>query len=100
MFTGSIVWKGLVYSILMVMAKMSVATVVYSEYFLRKWLLYRKPPRGRRSEIETGEYVQSMPHAQALLIASAMVARGEIGFLIASLAQSSGTLSLQANGIE
>lgn len=31
----------------------------------------------------------------ALLVAFAMVARGEIGFLIASLSQSSGTLTLR-----
>lgn len=33
------------------------------------------------------------------MVAFAMVARGEIGFLIASLSQSSGTLTLQQNGV-
>jgi Kef-type K+ transport system membrane component KefB len=39
------------------------------------------------------------PHAIALLVGFAMISRGEIGFLIASLSQSSGTLTLrQQNG--
>jgi len=41
------------------------------------------------------EYLREPPHAQALIVAFAMVARGEIGYLIASLSQSSGTLQLQ-----
>ncbi len=35
------------------------------------------------------------PHVIALLVGFAMTARGEIGFLIASLSQSSGTLTLR-----
>ncbi|KAJ8066291.1 hypothetical protein OCU04_005371 [Sclerotinia nivalis] len=35
------------------------------------------------------------PHFEALLVGFAMVARGEIAFLIASLSQSSGTLLLK-----
>jgi Kef-type K+ transport system membrane component KefB len=35
------------------------------------------------------------PHAIALLVGFAMISRGEIGFLIASLSQSSGTLTLR-----
>lgn len=35
------------------------------------------------------------PHLMALLVGFAMIARGEIGFLIASLSQSSGTLTLR-----
>jgi hypothetical protein len=37
MFTGSIIWKGIVYSILMVIAKGLVSSVIYFEYFLKVW---------------------------------------------------------------
>lgn len=41
---------------------------------------------------------QDTVHQTALIIACAMVARGEIGYLIASLAQSSGTLEMKPKG--
>lgn len=119
MFAGSIVWKGIVYSVLMILAKGMVSTVLYFEYFMKKWKTKnavvrwwrrKKPsqpdsvqmtanplPRGNsnsdhspNAELSTGP-----PHSMALLVGLAMIARGEIGFLIASLSQSSGTLTLR-----
>ena len=81
----------------MAMAKAVVAFVVYGEYLIQKWK--RKGRSGSRRHLGVDEAVHGVPHAQALIIASAMVARGEIGFLIASLSESSGTLILQQNGI-
>lgn len=84
MFQGEIVWKGILYALLMVIGKVVVASVIYGEHYVSIW---RK---------KTDKSVQP-PHTAALLVGCAMVARGEIGFLIASLAQSSGTLALSGN---
>ena len=114
MFQGSIVWKGIVYSILMTVAKGLVCLVIYYEYFL-KWLHIKKKPifarltrhiplrpisrshpeASRAEAAPTEEGLSSPPHAIAILVGFAMIARGEIGFLIASLSQSSGTLTLR-----
>lgn len=51
-----------------------------------------------RGQETSEQQVGGPPHFQALLVAFAMVARGEIGFLIASLAQSSGTLAVMVDG--
>lgn len=97
MFTGSVVWKGLLYAVMMTVAKASVGVVLYCDYYTRTW--WRKKnsqPAKRPDDIENGH---GAPHSQAIMVAFAMVARGEIGFLIASLSQSSGTLTLQQNGV-
>jgi hypothetical protein len=115
MFQGPIVWKGIVYSILMTIAKGLVSLVIYYDYF-SKWLHSKKKliiaritrhiplrpissphPDTSRVEAETEQVTSSPPHTIALLVGFAMIARGEIGFLIASLSQSSGTLTLKKN---
>jgi len=105
MFTGSIVWKGIVYAVLMTIAKGLVSTVVYFDYILQVWkknifairLLSKKKSQQPTPEQQPAveEAVACPPHSAALLIGFAMIARGEIGFLIASLSQSSGTLTLR-----
>lgn len=102
------------YSILMTIAKGLVCLVIYYEYF-SKWLRSRKKPIIARitrniplrrisrpspetSQVEAVEAEQvtsGPPHTIALLVGFAMIARGEIGFLIASLSQSSGTLTFK-----
>lgn len=76
----------------MVVAKAATGLVLYGEYLDRRWR------RGRRArplpEEEERAQDKGFPHADALLVGFAMIARGEIGFLIASLSQSSGTLGL------
>jgi hypothetical protein len=113
MFQGSIVWKGIVYAILMTTAKGFVCLVIYYEYF-SNWLSACKKPMTARTtrhiplrpisrhhpeptrviEAEVEQIPSSPPHAIAMLVGFAMIARGEIGFLIA-LSQSSGTLTLK-----
>lgn len=61
---------------------------MYFEYFVKFW---HRPKETRSSTRDT----TSAPHMEALLVGFAMIARGEIGFLIASLSQSSGTLLLK-----
>ena len=120
MFNISIVWKGIVYSILMILGKGMTGAVLYSEYFGKKWKArtsgvqwWRKKKAFRTNSVRTGvdlqlppetsnatscptsELFTSPPHSTALLMGMAMVARGEIGFLIASLSQSSKTLTLR-----
>lgn len=109
MFTESIAWKGIVYAILMIVAKGMVSLVVYCDFVVktcRNKILRSRENRQEKSRATTQQQQSSTeqiridaPHSAALLIAFAMIARGEIGFLIASLSQSSGTLSLMyANG--
>jgi hypothetical protein len=122
MFNGSIVWKGIVYSLLMIFAKGMVSTVLYFEYFGKKWKTKKRIIRWRKQispsqpdsiqmrttlpaytpdSAPSAELSTGPPHSMALLVGLAMVARGEIGFLIASLSQSSGTLTLRRkNNIE
>jgi hypothetical protein len=120
MFAGSIVWKGILYSFLMIIAKGLVSSVIYFEYFVRLLrtmkvtilrrrakVIHRHPRENTSSNVQgqaisvpqpqvpNERTIAKPPHSIALLIGFAMIARGEIGFLIASLSQSSGTLTLQ-----
>ncbi|KAB8304482.1 hypothetical protein EYC80_003873 [Monilinia laxa] len=99
MFKGSIVWRGIVYSILMIIAKGLVRLVIYSEYLIKSWneskeirksCMTCQPSRSLAAE------TTNPPHIEAFLVEFAMIARGEIGFLIVSLSQSSGTLLLKS----
>lgn len=92
MFSGPILWKGISYAALMMAAKAATGFVIYAEYVIRQWQSKKRvgPPIEEEICREKG-----LPHAEALLVGFAMVARGEIGFLIASLSQSSGTLMLK-----
>jgi Kef-type K+ transport system membrane component KefB len=94
MFTGPIVWKGIVYATLMVLAKAATGLVLYVGHMAQRW--QKKKSVGPGTELEDRSLTQGLPHADAMLVGFAMVARGEIGFLIASLSQSSGTLSLRS----
>ncbi|KAK6583514.1 hypothetical protein PZA11_004590 [Diplocarpon coronariae] len=107
MFTGSIVWKGIVYSLLMIIGKCLVSLVIYLEHAARLWCNRQKPASHEPPDLQPEANLQvrspqaeqdssKPPHTIALLVGLAMTARGEIGFLIASLSQSSGTLTLQA----
>src|SRR6266487_4260126 len=97
MFRGSIIWKGILYAVLMAIAKAAVSVVVYCEYFIQEWKRKSKSASRRQPGVDLA--VNDIPNFQAMMTASAMVARGEIGFLIASLSESSGTLTLQQGGI-
>lgn len=84
----------------MAISKAAVAGVLYIEYYIQLLLAKRSRTTSALSASSTTQTLSEVspknpPHAQALIVAFAMVARGEIGYLIASLSQSSGTLLLQ-----
>lgn len=132
MFTGPVIWRGLVYASLMIFAKLITGIWVlpasslykpFSALGRRLQAVGRKARsisighRGRRSRsrsrspqhrprpqhIElsrTGEQISGYNAPReapgiypGLILGSAMVARGEVGFLIASLAQGNGIFS-------
>jgi hypothetical protein len=100
----------------MIIAKGLVSLVIYYDYFSKRLhtknkpiiaritrhiplrLISRPDPDASRVAAETEQITSSPPHTIALLVGFAMIARGEIGFLIASLSQSSGTLILKKKG--
>ncbi|APA09672.1 hypothetical protein sscle_05g044420 [Sclerotinia sclerotiorum 1980 UF-70] len=47
MFNASTVWEGIVYSILMIIAKGLVSLVMYSEYFIKSWQNPKKTASSR-----------------------------------------------------
>lgn len=71
-------------------AKAAVGSAIYGQY-----LVYRLKHGTRHSESSTNNQERA-PHIAAAIISLAMIARGEIGFLIASLSFSAGTLTVQS----
>jgi Kef-type K+ transport system membrane component KefB len=74
LWTGEVIWKGVVYTLLMVFAKLIVGTVVPVWDFMS--------PRLRKRDSEKTPASVSTGLAPAALLGAAMVARGEIGLLI------------------
>ncbi len=85
----------MLYTLLMIFAKAAVGIAIYAEFWL-DILQRRRRARKRRTQ-ELAKRPQQFP---ALIISLAMVARGEIGFLIASLASSTGSLTIQKGNPE
>ncbi len=90
MFEAQIVWKGIVYAFLMLLGKVAVSFAIYANHL---FLIYRT--QKSRDNSSSSAIEATVPRYPALIISLAMVARGEIGFLIASLSSSSGTLTLK-----
>jgi len=121
MFRGAIVWRGIVYTILMIFGKLACGIVLvrFTSTSAKVQL-----PEGQQSTVtaasnetpdsQTGEQAPSanskrkrqaprkLPKPQSLypslMLGSAMVARGEIGFLISSLAESNGVFGTVEGG--
>lgn len=74
---------------MMLVAKAAVGLVIYGRHFFRK-MGNGAHRRSRSSIVE-----EPVPHIPALVVSLAMIARGEIGCLIASLSSSAGTLTTQ-----
>lgn len=73
LWTGEVIWKGILYTLLMVLAKLVVGLVVPAWDFISS---RRKRTSGDRPRTLTASW------APATLLGAAMVARGEIGLLI------------------
>jgi Kef-type K+ transport system membrane component KefB len=92
MFTRQTVWRGIVYAALMAIAKVLTGTWLFDFSRLTHQLSRKK----RNTEkLTSSEKSTQLP---ALVLGAAMTARGEIGFLIASLGQSSGILDDKSSG--
>ncbi|KAK4152966.1 hypothetical protein C8A00DRAFT_15754 [Chaetomidium leptoderma] len=74
LWTGEVVWKGIVYTLLMAFGKLLVGIVVPA------WDLVSSRRKGGSLEKTTGRHTASW--APATLLGTAMVARGEIGLLV------------------
>lgn len=81
MFSARVVWKGLVYTLLMALAK----------FLTGAWLLLSKESFTSKVSADNASPTLNITRKKAaLLIGFAMMARGEVAFLIASIAQSAG----------
>lgn len=110
MFASSVVWKGISYAILMFLAKATVGLVLYFDYFATrsnasKFATPSEPGGIAQHDGTVNEtpdhqtkFPSKPPHLDAIIVGSTMIARGGFGFLVASEAQSSGTLILQSTG--
>ncbi len=75
LWTGEVVWKGLLYTLLMAVGKLVVGVTVPAWDFISS-RTRRNSRFGRTPAAKTGNW------APAMLLGAAMVARGEIGLLI------------------
>jgi Kef-type K+ transport system membrane component KefB len=87
LFTLSIIWRGVVYALLMAMGKL----------FCGMWLIRfskQQPQRANPDQENHSRKPSSLPKPKSLYPASllgfAMIARGEIGFLVSAIAESNG----------
>lgn len=87
MFTGSIVWRGLVYAILMALGKFLCGL------WLVRFSANTTPDATRNDHARESKLPRPKSLYPASILGCAMVARGEIGFLISSLAESRGIFS-------
>jgi Kef-type K+ transport system membrane component KefB len=123
MFRGAIVWRGIVYTILMILGKLACGLILVR--FTSTPAKVQIPDRQQSTETTTmnetsvsGNGDQQQPPSAnskrkrqvprkllkprslypSLMLGSAMVARGEIGFLISSLAESNGVFGKVEGG--
>lgn len=98
LFEGEIVWRGLVYTILMLLGKLLtglwLVRIAKRPGFLSNDTTLERQisPQSTRLNRPPPVAVPRSLHP-ALVLGTAMVTRGEIGFLIASLAESQGTFT-------
>lgn len=123
MFRGAIVWRGIVYTILMILGKLACGLVLVrftstpSKVQLPEAQESTETTAANESTVRRTDEQQQTPSANSkrkrqaprklpkprslypsLMLGSAMVARGEIGFLISSLAESNGVFGTVEGG--
>ncbi|GAB1318440.1 Cation/H+ exchanger domain-containing protein [Madurella fahalii] len=74
LWTGEVIWKGIVYTVLMALSKLVVGIVVPAWDLIASWRKQSTSEKARRAALRGW--------APATLLGAAMVARGEIGLLI------------------
>ncbi|KAI9704534.1 MAG: hypothetical protein M1820_005608 [Bogoriella megaspora] len=85
MFSGAVVWRGIIYSILMILGKLLCGIWLIGHTDATVFTPNYPEPEARRSVYP------------AAILGSAMVARGEIGFLVSSLAAGNGIFDSTKN---
>ncbi|MCJ1268468.1 hypothetical protein MMC22_008356 [Lobaria immixta] len=96
LFEGDIVWRGLVYTLLMLLGKLStglwLVRIAKKPGFLSQDLTLERQVSPESTRSNRPPLPVAVPRSlyPASVLGSAMVTRGEIGFLIASLAESQG----------
>lgn len=107
MFDGDIVWRGIIYTILMLLGKLLTGlwlvrfdirlpsiSIIPSSCSPWSWLKNKHHPTTQEPKQTSSSSSPSLLKPRSLyppsILGSAMVARGEIGFLISSLAESNG----------
>lgn len=132
MFSGSVVWRGIIYTILMIIAKLACGLCLIRFSFVKppipaiikmlpkrfsaclSWPLHAARPKSMQVASGPPTPPPSAPRAgqaqqqrrspkpislyPAALLGTAMVARGEIGFLISSVAETNGVLGSSSGG--
>ncbi|THV96184.1 Sodium/hydrogen exchanger, partial [Aureobasidium pullulans] len=122
MFRGAIVWRGIVYTILMILGKLACGLVLVrftstptkvqlpegqqttntipSTDVSTNQLNPQQPPsaNSKRKRQPPRKLPKPQSLYPSLMLGSAMVARGEIGFLISSLAESNGVFGTTQGG--
>lgn len=93
MFQGQTLWRGMVYTMLMIIGKL-----VCGLWLIR---ISQSSPRsqGTESKRQKKSILYAMPRPKSLypatILGCAMVARGEIGFLISAVANTNGVFRLE-----
>ena len=91
MFQGRLVWRGIVYTVLMFVSKVICGMWMYivSCYYHVK----ERKTKNRETSSDRQKYDFSSSSYAGALLGLSMVPRGEIGFLVSSLAESAGVFS-------
>ena len=104
MFTASVVWRGVVYALLMMITKLLCGIWLirlHDPWYKLRWLaqylkacILRKPNQRDTTQSHHNSQIPKKPISlyPGSVLGCAMVARGEIGYLISSLAESHGVL--------
>ncbi|KAF7865462.1 hypothetical protein EAF04_006437 [Stromatinia cepivora] len=112
MFSPSIIYKGIFYALLMFLAKASVGLTLYMNFLVQKIRTPKSSSQTQHPQLQSDISPSELqtpntrtknppkpPHLDAIIVGSTMIARGGFGFLVASEAQSSGTLSLHSKNL-
>ena len=92
MFTKSIIWRSFVYAILMALAKL------FCGFWLIRFSTSTKPAPASSPPAKDRRLPKPKSLYPASILGCAMVARGEIGFLVSAIAESRGVFSSASHG--